>query len=166
MKTLIKIFALACCISLNLSMFSQIPSFSGTWNLNETNSKMGESQLRINSVKITMNQKKNLLVIETTQLKPDGEKIILTEKYTLDGKEKENISRDRVKKSTVTLADNEKSFTIQSESIVKRDGKKINFSMEEIFVLSADGRNLTLDTKSSSQKGEYHAILVFDKASE
>jgi hypothetical protein len=113
-----------------------------------------------------MNQKKNLLVIETTQLKPDGEKIILTEKYTLDGKEKENISRDRAKKSTVTLADNKKSFTIQSESIVKRDGKKINFSMEEIFVLSADGRNLTLDTKSSSQKGEYHAILAFDKTGE
>jgi hypothetical protein len=166
MKTLMKIFALACCISLNLSLFSQISAFSGTWILNETKSKMGESQLRIASVKINMGQKKNLLVIETTQLKPDGEKITLTEKYTLDGKEKEFISRDQVKKSKVTLADNKKSFTIKSESIVKRDGKKINFSMEDVFVLSEDGLNLTIDSKSSSQKGEYHAILAFDKAGE
>jgi hypothetical protein len=164
MKNLIKTLALALFMGLNLSAFSQTSDFSGTWNLNEEKSKMGESPSRMAPVKIVINHKGNHLSLETTRVKPDGEKITSVEKYTLDGAACENNTENRMKKSTALLVDSVKTINIKSQSEWTRNGNKINFSLEEVFTLSKDGKTLVVDTKSSSTRGEFQAILEYDKA--
>jgi len=151
-------------------LFSSVTSaqkvnFSGTWTYNETKSVLGgEGGPRGAAVKMTIKQDGKNMSIEKTTRRQSGEENIYTENYTLDGKECENTTfGDRVKKSTASWSDDKKSLTILSKMVFERDGQQMEINTTEIFTLSSDKKNLSIDYTSISSRGERKNTFVYDK---
>ena len=140
-------------------------NFSGTWTYNETKSVLGgEGGPRGAAIKMIIKQDGNKLSIEKTTRRQSGEENTYTENYTLDGKECENpTSGDRTKKSTASWSDDKKSLTITSKMVFERDGQQMEINTTEIFTLSQDKKNLSIDYTSISSRGERKNTFVYDK---
>jgi hypothetical protein len=145
---------------------AQKVNFTGTWNYNETKSVIsGEGGPRGASTKLIIKQDGNNMSIERTNLGRNGEERKSTENYTLDGKECENPAfRDNVRKSTVTWSDDKKSLTITSKMTFEREGQQTEIVTTEIFTLSSDKKNLSIDYTSKSSRGERKSTFVYDKS--
>lgn len=142
---------------------AQKPNFSGTWGLNEDKSELGERGMRGAAVKLVITQEGNNMSMDKTTRRQSGEENTSAEKYTLDGKECENPSFNRPKKSTVNWSEDGKSLTIKSTTVFERDGQETEINTIEIFKLSADGKSLSIDYTSKSPRGERKNTFVYDK---
>jgi hypothetical protein len=145
---------------------AQKVNFSGTWTYNETKSILGgEGGPRGAAVKLVVKQDGNNLTMEKTTRRQSGEENVSTENYTLDGKECENPTfGDRTKKSTATWSDDKKSLTIVSKVVFEREGQQMEITTTEIFTLSQDKKNLSIDYTSKSARGERKNTFVYDKS--
>jgi len=166
MKNQINAFLLSGIFLLFTSVISaQKVDFSGTWTYNKTKSVIsGEGGPRGAAVKMTIKQEANNLSIEKTTRRQSGEENTFTENYMLDGMESENPTfGDRTKKSTATWSDDKKSLTITSKMVFERDGQQMEINTIEIFTLSPDKKNLSIDYTSKSSRGERKNTFVYDK---
>lgn len=144
---------------------AQKVDFSGSWTYNETKSVIGgEGGPRGAAVKMTIKQDGKNLSMEKTTRRQSGEENVSTENYTLDGKECENPTYgDRIKKSTASWSEDKKSLTITSKMVFERDGQQMEINTTEIFTLSSDKKNLSIDYTSKSTRGERKNTFVYDK---
>jgi hypothetical protein len=95
---------------------------------------------------MTIKQEGNTMSIEKTTRRQSGEENISTENYTLDGKECENPTfGDRTKKSTVAWSEDKKGLIITSKMVFERDGQQMEINTTEIFTLSQDKKDLSID---------------------
>ena len=88
---------------------------------------------------------------------------ILTDELTLDGKEVENKTENRTTKTTAVWSDDGGSLTIKSDMVMSRQGQTFEMKSVEIWQLSEDGKTLTIQSNSSSSRGDRSATLVYDK---
>jgi hypothetical protein len=146
------------------SAFTQNANFSGTWTFNEEKSVVGEGGPRGAAVKLVITQEGNNLSIDRTTQRQSGEERTSTEKYTLDGKECENPAfGDRTRTSTAVWSADGKSLTITSKMVFEREGQEMEIITTEVFTLSADKKNLSIDYTSKSSRGERKNTFVYDK---
>jgi hypothetical protein len=139
-------------------------SFSGTWAFNESKSNQGEGGFRMAAKKLVIIQDPNNLSIERTRVRQTGEESIIKEKYTLDGKESTNpVFNEITKKSTVSWSADKKSLTITSKMVFDMNGESTEIKTVEVWKLSDGGKSLTIDSTSSSTRGEQKVTLVYDK---
>ncbi len=89
--------------------------FSGTWAFNEGKSNLGDSGRRFGAGDMVVKQETNLLTVERTRTNQDGEKVKMTSKYTLDGKECTNTFGQGESKSTAKWSADGKSLTINTK---------------------------------------------------
>jgi hypothetical protein len=144
--------------------FAQKVNFSGTWTYSETKSVVGEGGPRGAAVKMTIKQDGNTMSFEKTTRRQSGEENVSTENYTLDGKDCENPTfGDRTKKSTAIWSEDKKSLTITSKVVFEREGEQMEINTTEIFTLSEDKKNLSIDYTSKSSRGERKNTFVYDK---
>ena len=135
-------------------LFAQT-DFSGTWVLNASKSKLGERSFAPKSVVIV--QKGNDLSVESHN-EWQGEERVRTNKYTLDGKECINPGfRDSEIKSTAVWSGDKKSLTITS----KFEMQNGDMTMKAVYKM--DGKNLVIESSSSSSFGDRSETQVFDK---
>jgi hypothetical protein len=159
-----KLFLLVAVIGLvSMNSFAQKPNFAGTYNLNESKSKLGEGPMARGAYQITVAQEANLLSVERKSKGRDGgEDRIQTAKYTLDGKVSENPSfMNNVSKSTATWSADQKSLTIVT-TMTFGEGQEMKSS--EVWTLGADGSINIESTRPSRDGGEMKTTLVYDKA--
>lgn len=129
--------------------------FSGTWTLNTSKSKLGERSFAPQTMVIV--QKGNEISIETHR-EFQGQERVRTNKYTLDGKECVNPGfRDSEVKSTAVWSGDKKSLTITSKFEMQ------NGEMTMKAVYKMDGKNLVVESSSSSSFGDRSETQVYDK---
>ena len=136
--------------------------FSGEWLFNESKSDMGEGRFGTSS-KLTIKQEGNNLTIERLRTGRDGQEMTSTQELTLDGKESEYTAGRGTRKSTVTWSDDGKSLTIKSTMVFDRDGETMEMKSVEQWKLIDGGKILSIDSSSSTPRGERKATMVYDK---
>lgn len=136
--------------------------FSGSWKLNESKSQVGEGRGRMTATKMKITQEASMLTNEKTSVRQSGEEVITIEKVTFDGKENDNSSNNRQKKSTASWSADSKVLTVNSTSIFERNGNKMEIKSVEIYKSSTDD-TITIESTSLSSRGEFKATLVYDK---
>lgn len=129
--------------------------FSGTWKLNSSKSKLGERSFAPREIVIV--QKGNDLSVESHS-EWQGQERTRTNKYTLDGKESVNAGfRDSEIKSTAVWSGDKKFLTVTSKFEMQ------NGEMTMKAVYKMDGKNLIIESSSSSSFGDRSETQVFDK---
>jgi hypothetical protein len=143
----------------------QKTDFSGTWNLDESKSEMGDSpggrgrRMAINKMNVT--QEDNKLTVESFRTNRDGEEISTTDVYTLDGKKCENKSENRTSVSTADWEEKGKSLLIITKMTFSRGDR--SFTMDSETTWSIAEGNLILDSVRSTPRGEMKSKLVYTK---
>ena len=142
---------------------AQTVNFSGTWALNESKSKFGDAQFRMAAATLTVKQEGNTLTTERNMSSPDGQEMKMTAKYTLDGKECENVGLMESKtKSTVKWSADNKSITIASTTVFNMNGDSMEMKGTETWTLDGD-KILKMETSNTMPDGEMKTSLVYDK---
>lgn len=136
-------------------------NFAGTWTYNESKSQVGESRMR-NSPEMIVKQEANKLTIESTFAGRDGEERKITRTLSLDGKESTNGDERRTTISTATWSGDGTSLNIKSNMKFTRDGETMEVNTTEIWKLDKTGKILTIETASTSSRGDRKATLVYD----
>jgi len=139
--------------------------FSGSWVLNKEKSGLQEGA-RFVASKLVVKQAANTITIARTVQRQDQERVTI-DTLTLDGKERTSVgAMNAVRKFTAAWSQDGKTLTIKSNSVFERDGNKFEMSSTEILSLKDDGKTLSIDSASTSPRGERKAVLVYDKAAE
>ena len=151
-------------IFLSVTIFAQEKKtdFSGSWKLNESKSQMGEGRGRMAATKMKITQEAAMLSNEKTSVRQSGEEVTTTEKVTFDGKETDNSANNRQKKSMASWSADGKVLTVNSTTIFERDGNTMEIKSVEIYKPGTDN-TFTIESSSTSQRGEFKATLVYDK---
>lgn len=138
--------------------------FSGEWTLNKEKSYIPEYGEMMASTKIIINQKGEKFAIERFGTSQDEENYTYTEKYTLDGKDCENIIFETTKKkSTANWSEDKKSLTITSTIWFEFEGNELEVSLIEVLEFTEDGNSLSINQKASTDYGDLENTLVYDK---
>jgi hypothetical protein len=141
--------------------------FSGTWQLNEGKSTLGEqgqSGGRFRggmAAKMAIKQVEDKMTIDRTSKNRDGEEVTTTETYTLDGKECVNEGRMGEKTTVCKWSADGKTLTMESIRVINREGQSLE--MKSIEVFSLEGGLLMIDSTSNTPRGERKAKLAYDK---
>jgi len=137
-------------------------NFAGNWAINESKSNFGDAPFRMAASLLAVKQEGNNLSIDRTVSGPDGQEMKMSGKYTLDGKENDNLGiMDMKTKSTVTWASDKKSFTIASTTFFNMNGETMEMKSSEIWKLEGD--KLAIEATNSMPDGEMKTSLVYDK---
>lgn len=137
-------------------------NFSGEWSFNESKSDMGEGRFPATS-KLTIKQEGNNLTVERLQTGRDGQERKSTQELTLDGKESENATGRGTRKSVVTWSDDGKTLTIKSTMVFNRGGETMEMKSIEQWKLTGGGKILSIESSSSTPRGERKATMIYDK---
>jgi hypothetical protein len=137
-------------------------NFTGSWAFNESKSNLGEGQFRMYSPTLTITQDANTFSIERSFRNQDGDEMKTTEKYTLDGKESVNPVWNTSKKSVATWSADKNVLTVTSSMVFEFNGESNEIKTVENYSLT-DGKLMTIDSKSTSSRGERVTKLVYDK---
>lgn len=136
--------------------------FSGEWVLNESKSNLGERRFML-STEMTVKQEKGTIMIKRTGTGRDGEQRTRSETLTMDGKENVNKTENRSSTTTVLWSDDGMSMTLNSDREFNRQGETFEMKSQETWKLSDDGNTLTIQSTTSSSRGERSVTLVYDK---
>jgi len=149
-----KLKFLLAAIFISAGLFAQT-DFSGTWELNNSESKLGERSFAPNEIVIVQNG--NEMSVES-HMERQGQEITRTNKYTLDGKESVNPGfRDSEVKSTAVWSDDKKSLKITSKFSMQ------NGDMTMVTVYKMNGASLVVESSSSSSFGDRSETRVYNK---
>ena len=138
------------------------PDFSGKWTFNESKSKMGDNGPGGIAITLTITQNDNQMTIVRVSKNRNGDEMTITDNLTLDGKETDNSSGNRTRKSSATWTDGGKSLTIKYHMTFNRNGQDMNVDTNEVCKLQ-DPKTLVIDFKSKSDRGERAGTRVYDK---
>ncbi len=131
------------------------PNYTGEWKMNASKSDYGPAPMPSSLVRKIKHEDPNLQM-NTTQSGPQGE--ITTElKYTTDGKESANTIREQPVKGTAKWDGD----TVVIDS--KRQIQGADATFQEKWLLSEDGKTLTITTHISASFGELDIKLVLEK---
>ena len=167
LRNSVQVFTIAFLVSFFLVPMSSYAqsgkvNFSGEWSFNEAKSNIGEGRFMA-SLKLTVKQDGNNLTIERLRTGRDGQERKSTQELTLDGKESEYNAGRGTRKSTVTWSDDGLALTIKSTMVFDRNGETMEMKSVEQWKLSDGGKILSIDSSSSTPRGERKATMVYDK---
>ncbi|MDP4265747.1 MAG: hypothetical protein Q8941_24730 [Bacteroidota bacterium] len=138
-------------------------NFSGSWSLNEGKSELGDFA-RFATRKIKVEQKDDAITISKTGPSFNGDDITNTETITFDGKTSEStVFGNAKKKSTAKWTDDGKTLSISYSIAFERNGQTFDITGTETWMLTNDGKSLSLQNVSSSPQGERTTKAQYDK---
>lgn len=156
--------ALLALITTSATVIHLNADFKGEWTFNEQKSKLAEGRFRMNAQKIKVTQEGDVLTIERTGNGPNGDPFTMTDKLTFDGKTSESTGfANSKKKSTASWSQDGNQMTINSTTAFERDGNTMEIKTVEVWKLIDDGKSLSIDSKTTSQRGETANTFVYDK---
>ena len=152
-----KLFFLFASLLITAGLTAQGINMSGSWILNNSKSKLND-QFTFAPREMVIEQADNSLKIEKHSTFQEQE-FVMTDKYTLDGKECVNTAfQDTQKKSVCSWSDDRTSLKVSSK-IVMQDGTEI--TINEVYKL--DGATLVVESSASSSYGDMSETMVYDK---
>jgi hypothetical protein len=149
--------------------------FSGEWTLNADRSEMGGGpggggrgdrggRRGMGSFRMVVEQTGDKLIVHSYRLNREGDEIVSTSTYTLDGKECENSSEFRTEVSAARRAKDGKSLIINSTVTMSRGDRE--FTWESSAIWSQQGENLVIESVRSTPRGERESKAVYDRVKE
>jgi len=138
-------------------------NFSGEWILSEDSQSDQPGFMRTKI--LVINHEGNTLTIKRTFAGRNGQEYTEEEKLTLDGKECVNKFINREVKSIAEKIENGEKIKIVSKIKFERNGNVFETTRTEIYSLSVDGKILTLDVSTSSQRGTRSFTLTYKQKS-
>ena len=139
-------------------------NFTGSWNLNESKSELGEFGSRFSARKIKVEQKDDAIIITRTSKNMEDQDVTSAETLTFDGKTSETSGFfNSKKKSVLKWAEDGNSFVISYTVVFERDGETTEIKGTETYTLSTDGKTMTSSTASSSPQGDFSMKAAYDK---
>jgi len=135
------------------------PNFSGTWKMNASKSKSGGDFPLPQRFDRKITHAEPALQVTTTRSGFQGGEDITTEtKYTTDGKETTNPGFGGSEMKSVTKWEGDV-LTIKSTASTPNG----DFTINERWSLSADGKSLEVKNKVAGGFGEFESTYVLDK---
>ena len=156
--------AAALVIAFCMSMASAKADFSGTWTLDKSNSEglpPGMDQI------MTVVQTGDKLSLETKLITEQGEQVV-SDSYTLDGKEAEftpktpNGQSGKGKRTAKWAADGN-GIQVNENSTFDGPEGAVNVQMTRIWSLSADGKTLKIDLAVEGPNGKQQIKRTFTR---
>lgn len=160
-----KLFLLAMAfISLSsLSSFSyKAANFSGTWNLDESASELGQFGARGAYSKIVIDQSDEAIKMTLSGSGFDGSNYDITETHAV-GKESQNTGIMNSKKVSTLNWDGDQRFKIDIKLTLEFQGQSLELTGNEKWEISADAKTLTLYSQISTPQGEISTKAVYRK---
>jgi hypothetical protein len=151
---------LSCLLVIPAANVAAQTNFSGAWALNESKSNLGEGRFRLSSA-LNVKQQGNTITIESTRAGRDGGNTTTSETLTLDGKEVVNKTENRSSMSAATWSGN--SLVIKSTTEMTRGDQAFKTTSTDTWTLDGTGNVLTIQSVSTSQRGDRTVTLVYDK---
>jgi hypothetical protein len=136
--------------------------FTGKWALNEEKSTLGEFR-GFSALALMVKQEKDAMQIERTRMGRDGETRTQSENLTTDGNKNMDEGENRTTASVATWSKDGKSLSIQYDIEFNRQGETFTMKRSEVWTLDETGKVLTIQSNSTSQRGETSVTLVYDK---
>ncbi|HLA39280.1 MAG TPA: hypothetical protein VJ417_04745 [Candidatus Glassbacteria bacterium] len=140
--------------------------FSGKWALNTEKSDLGDMSSGrrggLPSSKLNVEQKDNMLMVESFRTNQDGVEESMKSTYSLDGKECKNEGTNRSSVSTATWSEDGKLLTIISSVTMSRSGQEFSMKVNEVWSL-AEGA-LSIKATRTTQRGERTTTAVYNKS--
>ena len=149
-------------LSVLLAFTYKAADFSGTWNLDESASELGQFGTRGAASKITVTQAESTMKLAKTSQGFDGNTVENTETYTV-GKESENAGIFNSKKFGTMNWDGDQAFKIVFTIKMEFQGQSMELTGNEKWELSADGKTLTLSVNMTTPQGEINTKAVYKK---
>lgn len=135
--------------------------FTGSWVLNAGKSTMGDNP-RMAGGDFIVKQEGNLLTVDRTRTNRDGEKMTVTMKYTLDGKESINTSQRGDSKSVAKWSADGKTLTINTSRTFEMNGETMNMKSVEVWTLT-DPKIITIQSTATTPNGDRKMTMIYDK---
>lgn len=136
--------------------------FSGTWKLDESKTDFGEGR-HFAAHQLAVTQNENELKVERSSTGRNGREFKFTSDYKLDGQQHDLDMGNRTAKVTAEWMNEGKEVQINTKMKFERNGETIEFNSIENWVLSEDGKTLTINLKTKSSRGESQQKLVYTK---
>ncbi len=139
--------------------------FSGKWTMDAAKSEglpSGMDQI------MTVSHKGDQITLETKVMPPDQPAFSVSANYTLDGKEaaftQQTPNGEAKGKRTARWAADGKGIEVKEEVVIETPEGAVTIKIDRKWVLSADGKTLTIDLTQSGPQGDNHSKRVFNKA--
>lgn len=149
-------------LSLLFSFSYKAANFSGTWNLDESASELGQFGVRAASLKIVIEQSEEAFKMIRSNTGFDGSTADVIENYTI-GKDTENTGLMNSKKIGKLSWDGEQIFKVDFTLSMEFQGQSFEMKGNEKWEISADGKTLTLKTSLSTPQGDLETKAVYKK---
>lgn len=139
-------------------------NFSGEWKLNESKSDMGQFA-NIVPRKIKITQTNDSITIAKTALSFQGDEYTVSETLSFDGKETKSSvpPGNSTRTASAKWSDDGKTLTVPFTFMLDFNGQTTEIKGSETWSLSDDGKNLTLQSSSSSSFGDNAFKGFYDK---
>ena len=139
------------------------PDLSGTWKLNEGKSDLGQFGGRGIATKIVAEQKADAITLTKTS-SMQGQENTTTETLLFSGKESElTMGNNAKKKSILKWSADGNTMIVTYDLSVSFNGQSFDIKGVENWSLSADGKNLTINTTLTTPQGDIATKAVYDK---
>lgn len=149
-------------LSVLFSFSYKAANFSGTWNLDESASELGQFGARAAASKIVIEQSADAFKMVRSVNGFDGSSADVTENYTV-GKQAENAGMMNSKKVGTLSWDGEQSFKIDFDLKMEFQGNSFEMKGNEKWEISTDGKTLTLSNHLSTPQGDFDTKAVYKK---
>jgi len=133
-----------------------LPNFSGTWVMNATKSSYGQFPMPASNV-MTIEQSATLIKVAQVVGTPNGD-VSVNQEFSLDGKATTGTGFGGA--VTLTTAKLDASGLSANTKVTMPQGEMTQTSK---WVVSMDGKTLTVDQGMTSQMGELTFHVVFDR---
>lgn len=160
MKQSIQLSLLVCLLS--VSVFADVPNYSGTWILDE-------SKIENNGQKHGAVPSKITIIHEGTQFKterllssPMQGDVTVKEDLTLDGKPCPSDTEVGPRVSTAVWSEEQKAVLIESEMKLNFGGGDYQIQFHETWSIQPDG-SLKIHSKRNSPRGERESIYYYKR---
>ena len=138
------------------------PDFAGEWVLNEEKSTLGE-RMSFAAVGLTVIQDEGILHIDRTRTGRDGQLRTMSEEVNTNGEKTVTERENGSTTSWATWSEDGTSLNIKYEITFSRQGETFTMNRSEAWRLDDQGKVLTIESVSSSQRGENSLTLVYDR---
>lgn len=160
-----KLFLLATAFMSLTALFSfsyKAANFSGTWNLDESASELGQFGARGAYSKIVIDQSEAAIKMTLSGAGFDGSNYEITETHAV-GKESQNTGIMNSKKTSTLNWDGDQRFKVDIKLTLEFQGQSIDLTGIEKWEISADGKTLTLLSTINTPQGEMSTKAVYKK---
>jgi hypothetical protein len=154
----------ACLFILAFTTKPPVDNFSGTWNLNEGKSDLGQFA-NIVPKKMKVDQNADSITIVKNSIGFNGEDVEHKETLSFDGKEKESAVSpgSSTRKASAKWSSDGKSLIIDWKLMLDFNGQTAEIKGTETWTLAADGTPLTVESSSSSSFGDNKFKAYYEK---